>query len=206
VPEEIDQIRSNGPGRFATRVDAYVFELGQAGLNDEFTATDGSWLGLLKADGTAPLYDPMVPVKTELNEAERRFLLAKAGVIMEEDREKAFTVDYFERAEELDDAWRALQDTRAEVALESDMDQDQPEIPEGTPPVEITAQMLAEAQADGKEDAQRGAGRGSTPSLARLDRWASAYGYLPETHGQELGLLTDAWRRGVYLQTTGGDS
>lgn len=206
MPDEVEQIRPYGPGRFATTTDAYVYELAQEGLSDEFTTTDGSWLGLLRADAEAPLYDPAVTTtKTQLNGAEQRFLLSKAGVILEESGEGAITVDYFESAEELNDAWEALKETRAEVAHEEAMD-DLPEIPETVAALQVTDEMLAKATAEGQEDAGKGAGRGSTPSLARLDGWAAAYGYQPETHSNELGALTDAWRRGVYQSVTARSS
>jgi len=201
VPEP-EQIRPFGPGPLATRTDAYIYELSQEGLNDEFSATDGGWLGLLKADPSTPLYDPAVAIKTELNEAEQRFLLSKVGVIIEQKGGGGVTVDYFTQPEELDAAWAALQETRADVAEERDMDAE-PEIPEPPPTLEVTSAMLIEAEAEGRQDAQQGSGRGSTPSLARLDGWAAAYGYHPETHGNELGALTDAWRQGVYREVAG---
>ena len=198
MAEPTEQIRPHGPGRFATQTDAYVYELAQEGLNGEFTGTDGIWYGLLRALPTIPLYDPAVNTQTELNPAEQRFLLSKAGVILEESGDGAITVDYFERVSELEAAWEALEQTKAEVANETDMDAD-PEIPETPTELAVTDAMLKQAEADGRQDGQAGAGRGSTPSMARLDGWASAYGYLPETHSAELGALTDAWRRGVYL-------
>ena len=199
MPEPVEQIRPYGPGKFSTQVDAYVYELAQEGLNDEFTSTDGSWLGLLQAAPETPLYDPKVETKTELNGAEQRFLQTKAGVIIEENGDGLITVDYFETPEELNDAWDALRETKAEVATEEDMDSDL-EIPEVSPALQVTDAMLARAEAEGRADGKAGAGRGSTPSMARLDGWSSTYGYQPETHGNELGALTDAWRRGVYLE------
>ena len=194
---EPEQIRPYGPGRFATMVDAYIYELAQEGFTDEFTTNDGAWVGLLKATARTPLFDPDFSAKTSLNDVEQRFLRPKAGVIMEESPAGAVTMDYFDRIEDLEAAWEALK-PRAEVALEADMDNAFLEMPEASAPLQVNDDMLNTAEDQGYQDAKQGARPGSTPSMARYDSWSAAWGYKPETHTTELGFLAEAWRRGVY--------
>ena len=198
MPEEIRPY--TGTGRFATTVDAYVYELAQEGLNDEFSAKDSSWFGLLKSDGRAALYDPSLKTQTTLNEAEQRFLLSKAGVIIETTGEGVTTMDYFDLSDELNEAWKNLYDTRVDIGEEHEFEDvdAQPEIPDAAPPPQITDDMLRLAETQGYDDARNGARPGSVPSIARYDAWTTAWGVHLETHPNEMGYLTDAWKRGVY--------
>ena len=194
---ESDVIRPAGPGKFATMVNRYVYELAQEGLTDEILTTDGAWLGMLKATPAAPLYDPRVETSTDLNEAEQRFLAPKAGVIIEEAGNGGpITMDYFDQVDDLEAAWTALE-PRADVAEEAVMDGDLPEIPESAPNA-VTDAMLTQAEKEGYEDGQKGARPGQVPSMHRYDVWMSAWGYRPDRHSTELGFLTEAWRKGLY--------
>lgn len=187
-----DVIRPGGPGRFSTMVNQYVYELSQEGLTDEMMCSDGSWLGLLAAMADTPLYDEGFKAETQLNEAEKRFLKPKAGVIIEEHPDGRFTMDYFERTEDLQVAWENLK-PRADVASEEDFE-DEP----APPPVQVTDEILTRAENEGYEDGKSGATKASTPSMARFEAWMSAGGYRIDANSEELGLIVDAWRRGLY--------
>lgn len=189
-----ETIRPGAPGRFATQIDAYIYALAQEGLHDEFTAKDGGWYGLLRSDAATPLYDPSVETDVTLNEAEQRFLLPKAGAIIEDLPGLHIKVDYFEREGDLQATWDALHENKAEVAHEEDM----LEIPEGEPASRVTDELLTQAKQRGHEDGLAGAGPGSTPAMAVTDAWAAA-GVAQDTRPDDFGLLVDAWRQGVYL-------
>lgn len=190
MPEDV--IRPAGPGRFATMVNAYVYELAQEGLTDEMICSDGSWLGLLTATAKTPLYDEGFKAETQLNEAEKRFLRPKAGVIIEEHPDSRVTMDYFERISDLEAAWENLK-PRAEVAMEEDFEDEPVQSPK-----QVTDEMLTKAEQEGYEDGKAGASKTSTPSMSRYEDWMAEGGYRIDVNADELGLIGDAWRRGLY--------
>jgi hypothetical protein len=86
-------------------IDQYVYQLSQAGCDDEYTPQSGGWYGLLRggldASATATL-------DMEMTEDEQAFLATRAGAIVHEQSQGAVSVTYYASPAALDAAWRTV--------------------------------------------------------------------------------------------------
>jgi hypothetical protein len=97
------ELRMAGGGGYL--IDAYVYQLSQAGCDDEHTPAGGGWHGLLRggleASATAAL-------DMGMTEDERRFLATRAGAIVSEQAQGAVSVTYYPDRTGLEAAWRTV--------------------------------------------------------------------------------------------------
>jgi hypothetical protein len=97
------ELRTAGGGGYL--IDAYVYQLSQAGCDDEHTPVGGGWHGLLRggleASATAAL-------DMGMTEDERRFLATRAGAIVSEQVQGAVSVTYYADRATLDAAWQTV--------------------------------------------------------------------------------------------------
>jgi len=86
-------------------IDSYVYQLSQAGCDDEHAPDACGWYGLLRggleASATAALDMGMTA-------DEQRFLATRAGAIVSEQTQGAVSVTYYADRAALDAAWRAV--------------------------------------------------------------------------------------------------
>lgn len=116
-----DEIRSYGPGKFSTIVDAYVYDVSLNGGCDEETgdvSTIGRWYGLMRNGRT--IFKDHDPMLETLNEAERDLILNSAGVIISEDDQGFVDVDYISSDEELNEKWSAIETECSEFEAEAE--------------------------------------------------------------------------------------
>lgn len=115
-----ETIRPYGPGKFNTIVDSVVWELPcerDCGSLEE----DGIWYG--RIDGPLDLealQDGSLPT---LNEAERAQIAGTAGIIVSENTQGCVDVEYYDSAEDLEDAWRRCLEETSPEPSEPDEDE-----------------------------------------------------------------------------------
>lgn len=104
-------IRSYGPGKFSTILDAYVYDVSlDGGCDEELGSVDESgWYGLMR-NGFKD-HDPLLET---LNEDEQAQLTECAGVILSEDSQGFVSVDYYDTDEALNAAWAEIEQEQAE--------------------------------------------------------------------------------------------
>jgi hypothetical protein len=110
------QIRPYGPGKFNSKLDAYVYELSMTGCDDETGSVSecGIWYGRLNGPMTVdgPFSD--CPPTADLTESERLALvdMATAGIIIAENDQGFVSVEYYTDKDDLERDWaNALADT-----------------------------------------------------------------------------------------------
>lgn len=117
-----DKIRPYGPGKFSTILDSYVYQVSlDGGCDDEAGNVDefGYWYGLMRRGRSIfRNHDPLLEI---LNEAEQKQLTESAGVIMCEDSNGFVSVNYYQSATALDEAWDRITDEFEEL------EEDEPE-------------------------------------------------------------------------------
>ncbi len=103
-----NEIRPYGPGKFATVLDSYVYDVTlQGGCDDEVGSSDnGAWFGLMRNGST--IFVDHDPLLESLNEAEQDLLSSSAGVIVREDSDGFVVVQYFTSRQELDRVWSEI--------------------------------------------------------------------------------------------------
>ena len=98
-------LRRYALGKFDLEVDAYLYDVSLDGGADEEvgSSTEGAgWYGLMRA----PLVHSEQRAKEYgLTDEEVSFLQSKAGAILFEDTQGFVTVEYYDTAEELENAW-----------------------------------------------------------------------------------------------------
>ncbi len=105
-----NEIRSYGPGKFNTILDAYVYSVSlDGGCDEECGSVDeyGAWFGLMKNGRT--IFRDHDPMLESLNEAEQAQLTSSAGVIIREDSQGFVTVRYFDNMQALETAWQEIE-------------------------------------------------------------------------------------------------
>ena len=102
-------IRSYGPGKFNTMLDAYVYSVSLEGSTDDEISSEysGTWYGLIRHGHT--IWSDQDPDREALTEAEADYLRACAGAILTEDTQGFVYVEYFDNMTDLDNMWRDLQ-------------------------------------------------------------------------------------------------
>jgi hypothetical protein len=101
-----NEIRSYGPGKFNTILDAYVYGVSlDGGCDDELSGY--GWYGLMRHGRT--IFKDHDPLLESLNEAEQDQLTSAAGVILHEDLQGFVYVTYYDTIEALDADWDAIQ-------------------------------------------------------------------------------------------------
>ena len=109
-----DEIRPYGTGKFDTMLDAYVYAVSLDGGTDAECGSvheTGHWYGLMRHGHT--IFRDHDPFQEPLNDAERDLLLSSAGCILSEDSQGFVSVEYFDTAAELDDAWAEIEAAHA---------------------------------------------------------------------------------------------
>ena len=103
--QEEKGIRSYGPGKFSTMVDAYVYSVSLDGCDETHgsCSENGVWIGRM-SPGRGILRD-MCSDTEPLNEDEARLLTACAGVILEENDQGFVSVTYYQTDDELQYDW-----------------------------------------------------------------------------------------------------
>ena len=112
-------LRRYALGKFDLEVDAYLYDVSLDGGADEEVgdSTEGAgWYGLMRA----PLVDEARAKEYGLTDEEISFLQSKAGAIIFEDTTGRVTVEYYDTAEELENAWS---DVLADVEAQETMDE-----------------------------------------------------------------------------------
>lgn len=211
-----DEIRAYGPGKFNTVLDSAVWNLAQDGVDEELADQGYGWRGKIVIDNDTLGSDVTINVQDpKLNPAEIEFLNLQVGAILSETTDGHVDIEYFEDPEALQTRWAEIESEFAEFAGdEESMDgdpgtQDSPVEGDDVPLPQVDDRMLAEAKADGIQDAQEhGATANDAPNIMRTEHWESVYGYTQATNPEKMGLLIDAWRSGVASVTQGdpGDS
>lgn len=93
-----ESIRPYGPGKFDTILDSFVYHYSLDGCDEEAGSVleNGMWYGLIQ--GTMRFTEPLTP-------AERRLIDSTIGVIVSENDQGFFHVEYFDSEDDLDKAW-----------------------------------------------------------------------------------------------------
>lgn len=107
---DTNEIRSYGPGKFNTILDAYVYgvSMNGGGCDAEVGESCNSrWYGLMRNGRT--IFQDHDPMLESLNEAEREMLTSAAGVILTEDSQGFVYVEYFDTMAELDAKWSEIE-------------------------------------------------------------------------------------------------
>ena len=104
----MSDLRPYGPGKFDTRLDAYIYDLSMNGCDDETGETETTgWYGLLRGlavDGGMADVSPAA----DLTRGERAYLRKhKAGAILSADAQGFVSVAYFASTRAMEKAWRA---------------------------------------------------------------------------------------------------
>ncbi len=125
--ENKETIRSYGPGKFSTILDAYVYGVSLDGCCDDEISTDGmnGWFGLMRNGRT--IFKDHDPMLETLNDAEQEQLTSCAGVIVAESSDGFVDVTYYDTDEDLNAAWEALQFEYEESGEESEDDETEDE-------------------------------------------------------------------------------
>jgi hypothetical protein len=103
-------IRSYGPGKFNTMLDAYVYAVsldGGCDAEEGDTNEYGRWYGLMRHGRT--IFRDHDPMLESLNEAEQEQLTGCAGVIITEDAQGFVYVKYFDTNAQLNAEWREIE-------------------------------------------------------------------------------------------------
>ena len=110
-------IRSYGPGKFSTVLDAYVYSVSLDGGADEDCTINDSWYGLMRNGRT--LFRDHDPLLETLNEAEQEHLTSSVGVLIHEDSQGFVYITYFRDEGRMEGVWNDIL-AEAETAEEED--------------------------------------------------------------------------------------
>lgn len=125
----MSNIRSYGPGNFATLIDAAVWSLSQEGCDEELAEEGFGFRGLLRTEGGTGLVDAIPFAEHPLNQDEIDFLSRQCGAILQETTDGHVSVDYYETPEELNGAWAGVQEDFADLIGEDEMDPGEQDAP-----------------------------------------------------------------------------
>ena len=121
----MDTIRPYGPGKFNTVVDSLVWDAIQTNGTDQELAEQGfGWRGIVRKGETGlELEVQALPAYKEnpLNPAEIEFLAAQVGCIASEAEDGHVDITYFDNPEELEGAWKAIQEDYSKFIGEDEL-------------------------------------------------------------------------------------
>ena len=126
-----NEIRPYGPGKFSTILDSYVYSVSLDGGCDAecgSVSESGYWYGMMRHGHT--IFRDHDPMRESLNEAEQEQLTSCAGVIITEDSQGFVYVEYFDKMDELDAKWAAIEEADSLDADEASDEEteDSPEV------------------------------------------------------------------------------